>query len=283
MRVEVASDSPREPQAVERVWGNDSWRGADQHITLQDTTQRAEVRAAANVPTGQLARCVPTLPGDDTYPQAWTVIGRLNPNRGTTGSFSYGREHTNEISFSLNAAYEALAIGGGSMIGTRRTVSQTNFKRGKGRYRVLAYVRYHRELLRYDRGAKKDQLCTPKAVITPDRVYETGLRTDSRIRDTAKVGYGDCRNSRIFRDDHRSEQEPGTEFERGEGRIGATKRGVTVAGIGLDTQSGLTENVKVAYRFGFRKRRYLLCGIGGQVDPGGQPRPSSWTQLWAGA
>ncbi len=211
------------------------------------------------------------------------MIGRLNPNRGTTASFTYGRERTNEISFSLNAAFKDLAIGGGQLSGDRRAISETDTERGKGRFRVLAYVRYHRELLRYDRGPKEDELCTPKAVITPDRVYETNLRTDRKVRDRPGVAGGDCRNSRVFDNDHRVDKDPGDEFSRSEGKIQATTIGVKVGGIGFDTQSGYSSNVQVAYRFSDRALPYFICGTGGRVDAGGEPMPSTWKQLWAGA
>jgi len=284
LRVEVASDSARDPQALPRVWKGGAWEGADEPVTLQDPTPTARARAAAvAAPLSQLARCVPRLPGDDTYPKRWTVIGRMNPNRGTTAAFTYGREHVNEISFSVNAAFKELAIGGGQLSGERRAVSETDTERGKGRFRVLAYVRYHRELLRWDRGPKVDQLCTKKAVVTPDRVYETNLRTDRKARDRPGVAGGDCRNSRVFDHGHRVDHDPGDTVSRREGAIEATTLGVKVAGIGLDTQSGYSSNVQVAYAFSSRRLRYYICGTGGHADAGGEPMPSTWKQLWAGA
>ena len=155
--------------------------------------------------------------------------------------------------------------------------------RSKGRFRVLAKVRYHRELLRWDRGPKVNQLCTKQAVVTPDRVYETNLRTDRKIRDSLGVAGGDCRNSRVFDRFHRVEHDPGDVVSRNEGSIEATTLGVKVGGIGFDTQSGYSSNVQVAYQFSNRRLRYFVCGTGGHVDPGGEPKPSSWKQLWAGA
>ena len=96
-----------------RVWKAGGWQGANEPVALRDPTPAAQARAAASLPSSQLARCVPRKPGDDTYPKRWTVIGRLNPNRGTTASFTYGQEHSNEISFSLNAAFRILRLVGG--------------------------------------------------------------------------------------------------------------------------------------------------------------------------
>ncbi len=207
----------------------------------------------------------------------------MNPNRATVASFTYGQSHEDEISFSVNPSSRAFAIGGGQLSGTRRSVSETDSERGKGRFRVLAYVRYHRELLRYDRGMRKGDLCTPKAVVTPDRVYETNLRTDRKARDRPGVAGGDCRNTGVFSNHHRDVRDPEDRFTRDEGDIEATTMGVRVAGIGFDTQSGYSRNVSVEYRFSSRKLRYYVCGVGGKIDAGNEPLPSSWEQLWAGA
>ena len=192
LRVEVASDAERDPRAVLRVWKAGGWQGASEPVALRDPTPAAQARAAASRPSLQMARCVPTKPGDDTYPKRWTVIGRLNPNRATTASFTYGRERNDEISFSLNAAFEHLAIGGGQMRGRRAVIAAT-------------------------------AACSTAATAS------------------------------------------------------------TVGGIGFDTQSGYSSNVQVEYRFSGRRLRYYIYGTGGELDAGGEPKPSSWKQLWAGA
>ena len=163
------------------------------------------------------------------------------------------------------------------------TVSETDSERGKGRFRVLAYVRYHRELLRYDRGPKEGKLCTPKAVITPDRVYEANLRTDRKIRDSPGVAGGDCRNSRVFDFGHRLDQDPGDRFPVARARSRRPRSVSRSAGSGSIRSRAYSSNVQVAYRFSFRKLRYFICGTGGELDAGGEPKPSSWKQLWAGA
>ena len=56
-----------------------------------------------------------------------------------------------------------------------------------------------------------------------------------------------------------------------------------VAGIWFDTQSGLSKNVQLEYTFSNRRLPSFVCGVGGTVDKGNEPMPSSWTQLWAGA
>jgi hypothetical protein len=94
---------------------------------------------------------------------------------------------------------------------------------------------------------------------------------------------GDCSNTQVFPPHHRVDQDPGDRFTRDDGRIAATTLGVKVAGIGFDTQSGFSKNVQFEYRFSSRKLPYFICGIGGTVDKGNEPMPSSWTQLWAGA
>jgi hypothetical protein len=69
-------------------------------------------------------------------------------------------------------------------------------------------------------------------------------------------------------------------FRRTVGAIESTTLGVNVAGIGFDTQSGFSTNMQVAYKFGSRKLNFLICGIGGTVDPGNVAKPSTWSQLW---
>jgi hypothetical protein len=116
----------------------------------------------------------------------------------------------------MNAAYRDVGIGVGQILSDRRGVSETDIEHAKGRFRVLAYVRYHRELLRYDRRAKEGMLCTPKAIVTPDRVYEANLRTGRRVRDRPGVAGGDCRNSGVFDRFHRVAHDPEDTYTRDE-------------------------------------------------------------------
>ncbi len=59
LRVEVASYAERDPRAVLRVWKGGRWQGADDPVALRDLTPAAQARAAASLPSLQLARCVP--------------------------------------------------------------------------------------------------------------------------------------------------------------------------------------------------------------------------------
>jgi hypothetical protein len=183
------------------------------------------------------------------------VVGQFNNayNDGTSGSFDYGRERTADTDFGVAESNDSgvnWTISGTNHIGDSGTVEYPTVRR--------RYSRKLRSTFEFTREAARNYTCAKWSI---------------RIRATSWIGGGDD-NIKTRGLDRCIPGALGLGFPSGYGflrnRNSATRyrRGVSVFGVSLTTESGYSQNVELRYRFrGRRGKRHWLCGPDGRQSP----------------
>jgi hypothetical protein len=188
------------------------------------------------------------------YARGWTVVGELNNayNDGTWARFRYGRASGADTKFGIAANYggSTWTIGGEDTFTDEGSATFPTVRR--------RYSRRMRSLFEFKKQSARNNTCA---------VWDTYIKPVSwhgGDNDDVRVVNGLDRCDRRFAATWSS----GAKFMRNRSAAVRYVYGVEVFGVGLTTQSGFSENVKIEYGFkGGPNKKHYLCGPDGRESP----------------
>jgi len=211
-------------------------------------------------------------------------IGEVRAGRDTTGTLTYGEQ--NEKTLELVGSLSIRGVG----IGLSESYTRSaGFEMGKiaeagEGYNVSVNLILRPERLRRYVNGKRQGYC--KRTVGPKKVY--------RVVNTAAQALGalampkwqrkraDCNNDARWRG-KRVPVFPGLRFTKNQNNQVKYSAGLSVAGAGFTTANTWSKYSSIGYVWKSAYKKYWICGDGGRNNELGQPDPTTWVNLFAGA